>query len=77
MTTNELPSAGTRAEVSITVYGHKGNSGPIPLGYTDGQTFQAGQVDEFEVINVSNNEHIAKDYVGDLWFYRYGKHLYL
>jgi hypothetical protein len=51
--TNELPSAGTQAEVTITVYGHKGNSGPVPLGYTDGQTFQSGQVDEFEVIGIA------------------------
>ncbi len=49
MTTNELPSAGTQAQVSLTVYGHKGNSGPIPLGYADGQTFRAGQEDEFDV----------------------------
>ena len=49
VTTNELPAAGTEAQVTLTVYGHKGNSGPIPLGYIDGQTFQAGNIDEFEV----------------------------
>ena len=49
VTTNELPSAGTQAQVSITVYGYKGNSGPIPLGYAKGETFQAGNIDEYEV----------------------------
>ena len=49
VTTNELPAAGTKAQVSITVYGHKGNSGPIPLGNADGETFEAGNIDEFEV----------------------------
>lgn len=49
VTTNELPSAGTEAQVNITVYGHKGNSGPIPLGSAKGETFQTGNIDEFEV----------------------------
>ena len=49
MSTGNLPSAGTNANVSLTVYGHKGNSGPIPLGYGDGSTFQSGNIDEFEV----------------------------
>lgn len=47
--TSELPSSGTNAQITLTVYGHKGSSGPIPLGYTDGSTFQTGNVDEFEV----------------------------
>ena len=49
VTTNELPSSGTVSQVSVTVYGHKGNSGPIPLGNADGETFAAGNIDEFEV----------------------------
>lgn len=55
MTTNELPSAGTHAQVSITVYGQKGNSGPLPLTYgeEDAQAFQAGSVDEFDVCSLA------------------------
>lgn len=49
VTTNELPTAGTQAQVTITVYGHKGNSGLITLGHPDGQNFTAGQIDEFDV----------------------------
>ena len=47
--TNTLPSAGTQAQVTITVYGHKGNSGAITLGQGDGHTFQPGNIDEFDV----------------------------
>lgn len=50
VTTNELPSAGTTAQISITVYGHKKKSDPIPLGSnTDGEYFQPGSIDEFDV----------------------------
>jgi len=49
VTTNELPSAGTQAQVTLTVYGHRGCSKPIALGSPDGQVFQAGNVDEFTV----------------------------
>jgi hypothetical protein len=31
------------------VYGHKGNSGPISLGTGDGENFQSGTADEFDV----------------------------
>ena len=62
VTTNELPAAGTDAQVTLTVYGHRGNSGPIPLGYSDGQTFQAGNIDEFEVqVNLSIINDIHED----------------
>ncbi|KAI8774235.1 lipoxygenasey domain-containing protein 1 [Biomphalaria glabrata] len=47
--TNELSSSGTSAQISITVYGSKDNSGAIPLGFPDGSNFQPGQVDEFDV----------------------------
>lgn len=47
--TNELPTAGTKAQVFVTVYGHKGNSGPVPLGFPDGSSFNPGQLDDFEV----------------------------
>ena len=49
VTTSDQPSAGTDAQVTLTVYGSRGNSGPIPLGYADGETFQSGNIDEFEV----------------------------
>ncbi|XP_012939779.1 lipoxygenase homology domain-containing protein 1 isoform X2 [Aplysia californica] len=48
-TTNELPTAGTHAQVFITVYGHKGNSGPVPLGFPDNSCFNPGQEDDFEL----------------------------
>ncbi|XP_074641254.1 lipoxygenase homology domain-containing protein 1-like [Tubulanus polymorphus] len=59
VTTNELPSAGTTAHISITIYGNRGHCGPIPLGNADGLTFQNGQIDEFE-ISVGNIGSIYK-----------------
>ncbi|XP_059163011.1 lipoxygenase homology domain-containing protein 1-like [Physella acuta] len=47
--TNMLSTSGTTAQVTITVYGHKGNSGPIPLGFPDNSCFLPGQVDEFDI----------------------------
>lgn len=47
--TNGHPSAATQAQVTITVYGHKGNSGPISLGSGDGSNFKSGTSDEFDV----------------------------
>jgi len=47
--TNALPSAGTQAQVTITVYGHKGNSGALTLGNTDGRDFRPGMTDHFDV----------------------------
>jgi len=49
VTTNELPSAGTQAQVTLTVYGHRGCTKAMALGSADGETFQAGNVDEFTV----------------------------
>ena len=46
--TNGHTSASTQAQVTITVYGHKGNSGPISLGSGDGTHFQSGNTDDFE-----------------------------
>ncbi|KAL4236123.1 retinal rod cell development [Mactra antiquata] len=57
--TNALPSAGTQAQVTITVYGTKGNSGPLTLGHGDGSNFQAGQVDDF-TISVGNVGEVYK-----------------
>jgi PLAT/LH2 domain len=47
--TNQLPSAGTQAQVSLVVYGSKGCSRQIPLGNAGGSNFQAGSIDEFMV----------------------------
>lgn len=47
--TGDSKFAGTSAQVGITVYGHKGDSGLIPLGTADGVIFQHRNVDEFEV----------------------------
>ena len=52
VTTDDLPSAGTTAQVTLTVYGEQGNSGPIPLGNVEDETFQPGEEDEFEVSGV-------------------------
>ena len=49
VTTNELPSAGTCAQVLITVYGDRGHTDAIPLGVPGGEYFQPGRIDEFEV----------------------------
>ena len=49
MRTNTLPSAGTQAQVTVTVYGHKTDSGPITLGSGYGRHFQPGNIDEFDV----------------------------
>ncbi|XP_046584646.1 LOW QUALITY PROTEIN: lipoxygenase homology domain-containing protein 1-like [Haliotis rubra] len=72
--TNELGSAGTDAQVTLTVYGKKANSGPIPLGYADDQHFQSGQIDEFDISVGSIGEiykiRIAHDNTGSHpgWF---------
>ena len=49
LTTNELPSSGTQAQVTLTAYGHRGCSKPVALGTPDGEIFQAGKVDQFTV----------------------------
>ncbi|KAK3092113.1 hypothetical protein FSP39_025311 [Pinctada imbricata] len=60
ITTNGNKAASTQAQVTITVYGHKGNSGPISLGTGDGSQFQSGNIDEFEEINIGNVGEIYK-----------------
>ncbi|XP_061166198.1 lipoxygenase homology domain-containing protein 1-like [Saccostrea echinata] len=57
--TNGHPSASTQAQVTITVYGHKGNSGPISLGSGDGSNFKSGSTDDFD-ISVGNVGEIYK-----------------
>lgn len=53
--TNGHASASTQAQVTITVYGHKGNSGPISLGSGDGSNFKSGSTDEFDVSKIEMN----------------------
>jgi len=53
--TSDLPSAGTTATVSVTVYGMSGNSLSIPLGESDGLLFSAGSTDTFKV-----GDHVAQ-----------------
>uniref|UniRef100_A0A4W3K3J8 RP1 axonemal microtubule associated n=1 Tax=Callorhinchus milii TaxID=7868 RepID=A0A4W3K3J8_CALMI len=54
--TSDLPSAGTTAQVHITLYGKEGNSGPIVLHREDENAFQNGQKNIFTVIsqNIGN-----------------------
>ena len=47
--TSDLPSAGTTATVSVTVYGQFGNSMALPLGKSDGVLFSNGRTDTFKV----------------------------
>ncbi len=49
ITTSEMPSSGTGAQVLITVYGDRGHTASIPLGIPGGEFFQTGKVDAFEV----------------------------
>jgi hypothetical protein len=55
MTTGDVEDAGTSAQVSMQIYGDKGNSGIVPLGDGDGETFQRGHIDEFEVCSRSSS----------------------
>ncbi|GFR86808.1 lipoxygenase-like protein domain-containing protein 1 [Elysia marginata] len=63
-TTNELPTAGTNAQVTVTVYGHKGNTGPVPLGFPDKTGFKPGQVDEFDLSMGTSIGEIYKIRIG-------------
>ncbi|XP_076807722.1 lipoxygenase homology domain-containing protein 1-like isoform X3 [Clavelina lepadiformis] len=47
--TSELAAAGTDANVTITVYGVKGNTGPLLLNNGSRTTFRSGNEDEFAV----------------------------
>lgn len=56
VTTDEMLNAATQALVSMTVYGHKGNSGPIPLGLGDESNFSSGSTDQFDVSMVFHRQ---------------------
>lgn len=47
--TSELAAAATDAHVTITVYGLKGNTGPILLNGENTATFKSGNEDQFAV----------------------------
>ncbi|ESO92329.1 hypothetical protein LOTGIDRAFT_121069, partial [Lottia gigantea] len=49
VTTGDDSNAATSAQVTITIYGQKGNSGPINLGNSGGNYFESGSVDDFEI----------------------------
>ncbi len=51
MFTSDLHNAGTHAQIYLTVYGEKGNSGLQPLGTADAESDQTerGRRAEFDV----------------------------
>ncbi|XP_078590348.1 lipoxygenase homology domain-containing protein 1-like isoform X2 [Branchiostoma floridae x Branchiostoma japonicum] len=49
VTTSEDVNAGTDAQVTLTVYGDKGSSGPLQLGVGQSGFFERGKIDEFDV----------------------------
>ena len=53
--TSELAAAATDSHVTITVYGVKGNTGPILLNGDNKATFKSGSEDQFVVgINIGD-----------------------
>ena len=49
VTTSSEEEAGTSGQVTLTVVGAKGETGPLPLGDPEKGLFQPGQTDEFDV----------------------------
>ena len=49
VTTGNKDNSSTDAQVSLTVFGERGNSGPLPLGVPDSGLFEIGATDEFDV----------------------------
>ena len=49
MTTSEEADSGTDSNVTLTVYGDAGNTGPISLGSPSVGYFYSGKTDEFDV----------------------------
>ena len=47
--TSEDDNSGTDAQVTVTLFGEKGNSGPLELGKPGVDLFEAGASDQFEV----------------------------
>lgn len=47
--TSDKDMAGTDAQVTLTVFGINGDSGPLPLGEPDGGFFEKGATDQFDV----------------------------
>nr|XP_015208918.1 PREDICTED: oxygen-regulated protein 1 [Lepisosteus oculatus] len=61
--TSSLPSAGTSSQVYIILYGLQGNSGPLFLLGREGDLFQSGHEDIFD-INVGNIGELFKIRIG-------------
>ena len=57
--TSELPAAATNSHVTITVYGAKGNTGPILLNEENNVTFKSGNEDQFAVCGLG----VLKTYI--------------
>ncbi|XP_062572677.1 uncharacterized protein LOC134234617 [Saccostrea cucullata] len=55
VTTSAAPDCGTNDQVTLTVYGDAGNSGPLSLGEPNKGYFQPGQTDEF-LVNFDTEE---------------------
>ena len=51
MKTSDVHNAGTHAQIYLTVYGEKGNSGPQPIGHADPESgdFDKGKESNFTV----------------------------
>jgi hypothetical protein len=47
--TSKKDNAGTDAQVTLTVFGVNGDSGPLLLGEPGGGFFESGATDQFEV----------------------------
>ena len=47
--TSDRALAGTDAQVTLTVFGVNGDSGPLPLGEPDNGFFESGATDQFDV----------------------------
>ena len=47
--TGNKDNSSTDARVTLTVFGERGDSGPLPLGEPDSGLFDTGATDEFDV----------------------------
>ncbi|XP_078677295.1 uncharacterized protein LOC144913960 isoform X2 [Branchiostoma floridae x Branchiostoma belcheri] len=61
--TGDYPNSGTDAHVTLTVYGDRGNSGPLSLGGGDGMLFERGNEDEF-TLSAGNVGEVYKVRIG-------------
>ena len=47
--TSSEDKSGTDAQVTLTVFGEKGDTGPQPLGVPENGLFESGATDQFDV----------------------------